>query len=487
MPVTVQFRSTNLNHNHKNNPLASNRPRIRTMKIETLLDTPSILANRGTPVHLALRFTAPAVESGRSRPIAFCVVLDRSGSMHGQPLEQAKEATRRVIRNLRRDDRFALVIFDEQAQTLLPLQAVGDRESALRAVDRIRCGGSTNLTGGWMLGRDALKAAPEGMPRKILLLSDGMLNMGITDPEQVRQIAAQGLEQHSIRTSTLGFGEQYQEDVMVAIAETTGGTFYDARNADLLARIFAVELEGLQALAVQNLRVRSRRRDFCERALLLSAYPMVSLPEGGSEVTVGDLVSEEQRTLVLALEVLPIPPLPDGSPAASLEGEELLECEVLWDALQGDGVASHREVRTIRILPVQDEKDVVRNTEIIPFVAAQQAGRCVREAIDRLDRGEVKNAIEGLKDAIRRIEAYGTGADLTDALRTLHNTLRNIDIDTGWVNEDSRKVSFFRAYSSSKMSSAMYDASADLDEVPSWLRQKKKQIDDAESGGGEGG
>lgn len=421
------------------------------MIIETLLDHPAILANQGTPVHLALRFTAPTLESKRSQPIAFCVVLDRSGSMQGEPLDQAKEAARRVVQNLRKDDQFALILFDNRAQTLIPLQANFDREAALKAIDRIHTGGSTNLTGGWMLGRDALKGAPKELPKKILLLSDGHLNVGITEPEQVKQIVAQGLEQHGIRTSCLGFGPDYLEDLMAALAAATGGSFHDARQPDSLPHIFDAELEGLQSLTVQNLRVRMKRSTFCETAVLLSDYPVVDLLENhGSEISVGDLVSEEQRTLVLFLEVLPLP-LIQGKPAASLEGEALLECEFLWDAIQKDSVSSHTEKRTIRVLAVQDESEVRHNEEIIPFIAAQQAGRSVSEAVDRVDQGQVEEAIEGLKKALQRIKAYGVGTDLTDALNTLHEALWNLEPGLGWRGH-SRKNAIYRSRASSRMS-----------------------------------
>lgn len=485
------------------------------MNIETLLDTPAILANQGTPVHLALRFTAPELESKRTQPIAFCVVLDRSGSMGGKPLEQAKAACKLVVQNLRKGDRFALILFDNQAQTLIPLQKIRDKGVALRAIDRVGSGGSTNLTGGWMLGRDALKQAPKEMPKKILLLSDGMLNVGITDPGQVKQIVARGLEEHGIRTSCLGFGPDYLEDVLVALADATGGKFYDANNPEVLPDVFDAELEGLQSLTVQNLRIRVKRTTFCESAVLLSDYPAVDLPafaqgfggpgpeDSGSEITVGDLVSEEQRTLVLLLEVLAIP-LIEGVPAASLEGEALLECVFLWDAIQKDQVTSHSEERTIRVLPVQDESEVVRNSEIIPLVAAQRAGKSVREALDRVDSGQVEEAIGGLKDAIRRIEAYGVGSDLTDALNTLHEALDNLDLEKGYSGLHSRKRLIYRARASAMMSnkdipsdfySVVMDPGIDLEEkvrllnelsAPTWvISEALKQAKRGRRKGGE--
>jgi Ca-activated chloride channel family protein len=95
------------------------------MKIEARLDYSTILGNQARPVHLALRFEAPAsseADSTPRRPMAFCAVLDRSGSMGGAPLHHAREACRGVITNLRPGDLFALVTFDESAEVIIPLQ-----------------------------------------------------------------------------------------------------------------------------------------------------------------------------------------------------------------------------------------------------------------------------------------------------------------------------------------------------------------------------
>lgn len=160
------------------------------MKIEALLDTPAILANRAAPVHLVVKFTAPPLGNTRPQPIAFAAVIDRSGSMAGRPLHAAREAAKTLVRNLRTGDQFALTVFDDEAQTIVPLQAITQREPVLRAIDAITDGASTNLTAGWMLGRDELAKAPAGTVRRLLLLSDGQLNQGVVDPAMVRQVVA---------------------------------------------------------------------------------------------------------------------------------------------------------------------------------------------------------------------------------------------------------------------------------------------------------
>ena len=92
------------------------------MKTEFFLDYPTILANQARPVHFAIRFAADTADNPRPKPASFCAVLDRSGSMTGPPLAHAKEAAKVAVRNLRPGDRFSLVIFDDEARTVIPLQ-----------------------------------------------------------------------------------------------------------------------------------------------------------------------------------------------------------------------------------------------------------------------------------------------------------------------------------------------------------------------------
>jgi Ca-activated chloride channel family protein len=117
------------------------------MKINASLDYAVILANRAQPVHFALQLEAPTLTQARPRPAAFCIVLDRSGSMSGAPLEKAKQAAKLAARNLRPEDNFSVVVFDSEAQVLIPSQLATNKEPFLRAIDGIQTRGNTNLTG----------------------------------------------------------------------------------------------------------------------------------------------------------------------------------------------------------------------------------------------------------------------------------------------------------------------------------------------------
>ena len=90
-------------------------------------------------------------------------------------------------------------------------------------IAEINDGGSTNLSAGWLLGRDELRKAPAGVARRLLLLSDGHLNAGIIEPLAINHLVASGLEQDTIRTACLGFGDGYNEDLMAEMARVTNG------------------------------------------------------------------------------------------------------------------------------------------------------------------------------------------------------------------------------------------------------------------------
>jgi Ca-activated chloride channel family protein len=425
------------------------------MKTECHLDYETVLCGRAEVVHLALVFKAEKQQSARQTPFAFGLVLDNSGSMSGNPLEYAKSAAAMVLRNLRDDDRFSLVVFSESARTIIPLQLAADKARLQAAIANIHPEGSTNLTAGWMLGRDEVAKAPGDIPRKLLLLTDGHLNAGIVDPAQVRQIVGSGLEKERIRTSCLGFGDGYNEDLLDELSKAASGALHDAASPETFPAIFRQELESLLSLSAQNLRVRIRKLHYCSGLAMLSDYPMVALPEGGIEITVGDLVSEEQRVLVLALEVLPIPPLADGQPAASIEGEALLEIEIAYDEITATGITSKTEQRTIRLVAVQDAADVRVNEQVVEWVAAQEVGRTISEAISERDSGDFDAVRERLKATKEKLERYGCPEGTDKAIENLKAFEEAAD---EWTAR-SRKTSRFLSSRSRKMSS-YYEAQA---------------------------
>lgn len=430
------------------------------MRTECHLDYETILCGQAETVHLAMVFQAEKQPSARKGPIAFSLVIDNSGSMAGLPLQHAKAAAGMVLKHLRADDRFALVTFSDSARTVIPLQEPADKARLLEAISGIRDEGSTNLTAGWMLGRDELSKTSADLPRKLLLLTDGHLNAGITEPGRVRQIVGSGLERERIRTACLGFGEGYNEDLLDELAKAAAGSLHNATTPEKFPAIFQQELESLMALSAQNLRVRLHKLHYCTGIGLLSDYPVVPLPEGGVEIAIGDLVSEEQRVLVLALEVLPIP-LAGGAPAASLEGEALLEVEIAYDQITEAGILSKTEQRTIRVAAVQSAAEVRVNEKVVEWVAAQEAGRTIAEAILERDRGDTQAVLRRIRSIKEKLARYNCAGLTREALANL-DAFEQLIAD--W-NPRNRKASRQFSHRTRKMSTyyAAEELSAETD------------------------
>ncbi len=443
------------------------------MKTTVQLDYPAILANSAQPVHLAFHFTAPGHAGHRDRPIAFSVVLDRSGSMRGEPLASALRAAKTVVQNLRRADHFALITFDDAAEVVIPMGPVSNKQAVLDRIDRIRPGGSTNLTGGWMLGRDALRGTPAGTVRRQLLLTDGILNIGITEPTHVKQVVTAGLERDGIRTSTLGFGDGYDEDLLGELARATGGSFYDANGADQLPDIFRAELDGLQNIAVQNLRLRFKALDFVDGIRSLGGYNDVTLPDGRHEFSVGDLTSEEERIAIFALAVLPLPLIAGTTtPAADLDGEVLTEVEILYDKITAAGVSSHVERHTLRVRPTQSRDDIQLNEEVLPWVSAQQAAEILNQALAQRDAGDVTGAQQVLEAGIAKLRAYARDEQIADALNLLSSALLRLgDIEN---YPRTRKALRSEGASFSKMSSSEHWSVNEAMPTPSFKKLRPK-------------
>jgi hypothetical protein len=85
-------------------------------------------------IHLALVFKAEKQASARQTPFAFGLDIDNSGSMAGRHLEYAKSAATMVLKHLRDDDRFGLVVFSDSARTIIPLQVASDMEAFSEAI-----------------------------------------------------------------------------------------------------------------------------------------------------------------------------------------------------------------------------------------------------------------------------------------------------------------------------------------------------------------
>lgn len=197
--------------------------------------------------YLHLRLRVPRAVDARL-PLDLALVLDRSGSMGGAKWGHARSAAQAAIARLGSEDRVALVVFDEQVDTLLPLFRAHEAQSAAaRVLDRIGPRDDTapaggRLSDGWLTGC-ALIGRADGDERlhRCFLLSDGQANHGIVDPAILAHHAAE-LRRLGVVTGTFGVGDDYDEVLLGALADAGGGAFHDIARAESIAAVMDREL-----------------------------------------------------------------------------------------------------------------------------------------------------------------------------------------------------------------------------------------------------
>ena len=369
------------------------------MTLTITTDRTLVRAGSQSVRYLSLRFSAPdapARPDGRKTermPLDISIVIDRSGSMSGEKLALAKEAAVKAIDMLTAADRVALVAYDTEVQTLAHAAALepAHRDALLRALDRMQAGSSTNLSGGWLTGCEAVaRVMRQASVARCLLLSDGLANAGITDPTALEG-HAEALRSRGVITSTFGIGDDFDERLMEGIARAGGGNFYFIKEARAIPTFLGSELgEALEVVA--------RRAELVVEAdagvEVLSLDGRRLRRDGDTaHIALDDVVARQETELVLRVRF----PRREAGTRLGLrvrmdDADGALRAErgeISWD------VASH-----------EANNAQPREVPVDRAVASRYAAQARRAAAEFNRAGELERAQHVLKATARRIAAY---------------------------------------------------------------------------------
>lgn len=196
---------------------------------------------------LQVGFTTSAVSDRTDlRPLNLVLVIDRSGSMAAaDKMSRVKQSLLTMVSQLRPADIISIVVFDTGAQVLLPARRVDDGLAVKQAIRQIEPGGSTNLHGGLMLGyKEARKHLDRDSTNRVILLTDGIANVGVTDPQQILRDSLP-FNADGIDLSTIGVGLDLDKDLLRQLAKGGRGLFHFVADAQDVEKVFVREVQSL--------------------------------------------------------------------------------------------------------------------------------------------------------------------------------------------------------------------------------------------------
>jgi Ca-activated chloride channel family protein len=357
------------------------------MKINALLDVNVVAHEAEDEVAVLLELEAPAAVADAARPQASLqVVLDRSGSMSGGPLEGAKRALVALVRRLEPTDNFGLVTFDDSAQVVVPAGPLADKEAVIDRIQTVHAGGTTDLSAGYLRGlREVRRVIPtEGDKRgsgTLLVISDGHVNAGIRDADEFASVTSKAYAD-SIVTSTLGYGRSYDETLLTAIARSGSGNHVFADNPDAAGAAIAGEVDGLLNKVVQALSLTVRFEPAVEFLRLYNDLPAQQIGDGQVMIELGDLYSEEARKVLLKLKV---PAL------AALGLARVATLEISYVELPGLVEQVVSLPIAVNVVPGDEAAGRVAHPTVESEVLFQEAQEVKRQASEAFEHGQFED------------------------------------------------------------------------------------------------
>jgi Ca-activated chloride channel family protein len=282
------------------------------MKIHTKLDralVPSLYPSAPTITerYLQVQIVAPDNDRPSHRlPVNLALVIDRSGSMAGTKLEKAREAAIECIKQLTADDRAAVIAYDDTVRIVAPSRAMIPAAKArlISEINSIQSGGSTNLAGGWLTGAQEIAnyTNERDYLSRVILLSDGLANVGIVDPEELARHATE-LRLRGISTTTMGIGVDFDEALMDRLALAGGGHFYFIEHSSQLRDYLHRELGEVMSICARNVELEMVVPENVH-AHIMNSFEAVRTAKT-FRVRLDDMLTGEVRSIVFKLTVRP--------------------------------------------------------------------------------------------------------------------------------------------------------------------------------------
>lgn len=268
-------------------------------------DRQKIMVNKEQDLFALIKFNVSedTLTNKDSRPkINLSMVIDRSGSMGDRnKLNFVKDAALFVVDRIESTDKIGIIEYDDEVNTLWPLKSCTSKQMVKDLINNLRPRGSTNLCGGLISGIEEIKNSFElKRVNRVILLSDGLANHGITNPARIADIVTKAANS-GLTVSTIGVGLDYNEDLLQSIAECGRGNYYYIENPIQMKDIFQEELNSIFKTVAKSVQI-----EFIGEGLVkdVTSYGYKKSENGNRTIiTLANMFSGEEKMVLLNLKV----------------------------------------------------------------------------------------------------------------------------------------------------------------------------------------
>ena len=251
--------------------------------LETVISDPQVDISQGSNQRqLSIEVSALAEPEDRKLPLNLCLILDHSGSMKGTPLSTVKEAAKELIKGLKPEDRLSVIAFDHEAEVIVPCQQVTDLSGIFDRIDKLKAAGGTAIDAGIKLGITQLIEGKQDRVSHAFLLTDGENEHG--DDARCLKLAGFATESN-ITLNALGFGENWNQNMLEKIADIAAGTLSYIEEAAQAVSEFGRLFNRMQAVGLTNAYLQLELKP---KVRLAELKPVAQVAPDTIELTVED-------------------------------------------------------------------------------------------------------------------------------------------------------------------------------------------------------
>jgi Ca-activated chloride channel family protein len=364
------------------------------MELDVGLARPVLLAGRKNVAHLRVSLIGQRAPAPERRPaVNVCLAIDRSGSMQGQKIVNARLGAIAALRRLGPSDIVSVVAYDDVVQVLVPATKASDRGSIEAGIRSLQPGGSTALFAGVVkCAAELRKFASKNLVSRVILLSDGIANVGPSSPAELGALGAQ-LMGEGISVATVGLGTGYNEDLMSELAMRSDGGHVFVEQAEDLGRFLDEELAAVTAVVARDVDVRVKCGSGV-RPLRVLGRP-ADIVGGTVTAPFGKVYARRQHYFVLELEVEP------GVVGAHLR---LADVDVRFHDLLRNQSAQQARAVTASFVARPADVEARANQAILAELGLIEDNNATEKAVRMLQKGDATGAQRVLEENAADLE-----------------------------------------------------------------------------------